>query len=157
MLQITSKSTPIVPNSLQLPQINSKCQISAFLTSQNVSTCPVIVPNFTQIVKTCRQLVPSFQNRLATPHNASNRLTSLYTQHKTIRIVSESLPLASNHQNFIRNFNKLLSIVPLGHRFSTTCPKSPPNFSYASPASLLRLQTSQMSPIIANCPETESN
>ena len=112
---------------------------------------------------TCPQ---SLQNRSATPHNALNRLSSPQIQFKSTQITSKLLSIALNRQNFILKLRLMLSTVPFGHKFNTTCPKIVSKLLYSSPVTQLRLQTSQNIPkhrklsrnraklmqIIAKCP-----
>ena len=87
------------------------------------------------------------------PKLVPNQLKAPEIVVKLSRIASESLLLASIQQNFVQNFNKLLSVVLPGHKLTTTRPQIVvkllsvvSRLSASSPNTTQRPQSSQIVP-----------
>ena len=170
MLRTTSKSTPLVRNLLQLPQIVSKRQIPL----RDIIEClhlPKIAQN--QLKSPENVIHPSqiALNRLERPYNAPNQFASSQIQSESIRIASKLLSIATKLQNFIANFSKLLPIALLGHKFITIRPQtvvkllsvvsslstSSPNTTQCSKSSQIALKPSQIDANHCKIPSTHRN
>ena len=124
--------------------------------TKNVSTYPKLSQISLKSPKVVANLLQVALYRLATPHNASNRLSSPFIQLKLIQIASKLLLLTSNRQNFISELRQMLSIFLLGHTFNSIHPNMPSNrlrlllfvssHSLSPPNATKCLQSSQIVP-----------